>query len=162
MLVPYLRSLSLHSTSTSWHDLIVAASHGEVHSRGSDLHECFVTHLMSPIVNKGEKLYDSSSFAFSVLRGAFPKGEKFWEWVAWDLDSSLWQGELSVHSYGWALHIVRGCIWVKVFQVVLGLTSGFIACFCNKWFHCFLYKWFQWFLSLCLLLYRLCWTFASF
>ena len=37
----------------------------------------FLTHLMSPIVNKGEKLYDSSSFAFSVLRGAFPKGEKF-------------------------------------------------------------------------------------
>ena len=36
-----------------------------------------MTHLMSPIVNKGEKLYDSSSFAFSVLRGAFPKGEKF-------------------------------------------------------------------------------------
>ena len=36
-----------------------------------------MTHLMSPIVNKGEKLYDSSSFAFSVLRGAFPKGERF-------------------------------------------------------------------------------------
>ena len=31
---------------------------------------------MSPIVNKGEKLYDSSSFAFSTLRGAFSKGEK--------------------------------------------------------------------------------------
>jgi hypothetical protein len=69
-----------------------AASQGEVHSRGSDLHECFVTHLMSPIVNKGEKLYDSSSFAYSVLRGAFSKGEKFLGWVVWDLKFLLVTG----------------------------------------------------------------------
>ena len=100
MLVPYLRSLSLHSTSTSWHDLIGAASQGEVHSRGSNLHECFVTHLMSPIVNKGEKLYDSSSFAFSALKGAFSKGEKFLGVSGVRFGFLIVTGELSVHSYG--------------------------------------------------------------
>lgn len=43
---------------------------GELHLRGRFIPggvafmSVFVTHLMSPIVNKGEKLYDSSSFAF--------------------------------------------------------------------------------------------------
>ena len=47
------------------------ASQGKVHSRGSGLHECLETHLMSPIVNKGEKLYDSSSINFFlVTRGS--------------------------------------------------------------------------------------------
>jgi len=41
---------------------------GRLIPRGSGLYECFETHLMSPIVNKGEKLYDSSSFAFGGER----------------------------------------------------------------------------------------------
>jgi hypothetical protein len=42
---------------------------GRLIPRGSGLYECFETHLMSPIVNKGEKLYDSSSFALVLLWG---------------------------------------------------------------------------------------------
>ena len=112
-----------------------AASQGEVHSRGSDLHECFVTHLMSPIVNKGEKLYDSSSFAFSVLRGAFSKGEKFLGWVVWDLKFLLVTGGAEC-----------ALIWLSV-AYCEGMHFG-LSGFVN--------------LSFCLLLYRLCRAFASF
>ena len=51
-----LKKLVKHSTCI--HSILLegVASQGEVHSRGSDLLECFETHLMIPIVNKGESL----------------------------------------------------------------------------------------------------------
>ena len=53
-----------HSTCTHGIFSGGVASQEEVHSRWSGFHECLETHLMSPIVNKEEKFYNSSSFAF--------------------------------------------------------------------------------------------------
>ena len=94
-----------------------------------------MTHLMSPIVNKGEKLYDSSSFAFSVPRGVFSKGEKF----------------LGVSGVRFGFLLVIGgaecaLIWLSV-AYCEGMHFG-LSGFVN--------------LSFCLLLYRLCRAFASF
>ena len=73
------------------------ASQGEVHSRGNDLHECLWLTWWVPLSTRGG-VCDSSSFAFG--------GEwcDFWKFLP------CGKGELSVHLYGWVLHIVRGCI----------------------------------------------------
>ena len=89
-----------------------AASQGEVHSRGSDLHECFVTYLMSPIVNKGESL----RLIFLCI----------WEWVMWDWKFLLVTGGaecaliwLSV-AYCEGMHL--GYVFLVVSELLLALV----------------------------------------
>ena len=79
MLVPYLRSLFLHSTCTSWHDLNRSCISGGGSFQGEWPSWVFCVSLdESHCQQVGEVvwLYDSSSFAFSALRGAFSKGKK--------------------------------------------------------------------------------------
>lgn len=136
MLVPYLRSLFLHSTYISQHILRGSCISGGGSFQGEWLPWVLVAHTWWVSLSTRGRVYDSSSFACSVLGGVLPKGESFGdEWCEiWKI-SSLWQGERSVHSYSWVLHNVRGCI--------LGL-SGLSG------------------LNFCLLLYRLCRAFVSF